>query len=65
VDALVLLRALAEGHVDLAHGQFVLSVALLMTMPSLEDAQRLLGVVEYVHAKQGIDLHHAVRARTT
>jgi hypothetical protein len=60
-DALVLLRALGDGHVDLEHGRFVLAVAFMMTCPSLEDAQRLLAVVEEVHVGRCIDLHAALR----
>jgi hypothetical protein len=56
----VLLRALGAKRVDLEHGRFVLAVAYLMTCPSAEYAQRLLGVVEDCHMERGIDLHHAV-----
>ncbi len=60
-DALVLLGVLGDGHVDLEHARFTLGAAILMTMPSLADAQRLLAVVEEVHATHGIDLHSALR----
>jgi hypothetical protein len=64
-DALILLQTLGEHYADLAHARFVLAVAFLATCASLEHAQRLLSVVEDVHAARGIDLHHAVRGRTT
>ena len=62
-DALVVLRALAEGQVGLEHARFTLAVALLMTCASVEHAQRILVVVEEVHVARGVDLHLAVRAR--
>ena len=65
VDALALLRGLGAADVPLDHVRFTLAVAFLMTVPSLEHAQRLLAVVDDAHLRRGIDLHAAVRPRAT
>jgi hypothetical protein len=63
-DALDVLAFLGDRRLDLVEGRYALATAYLMVCGSVEHAQRLLAVVEQVHAERGVDLHAAVRPRT-